>query len=377
MSNSVRPYTFLLTGGGTGGHIYPAIAIADALRCVQGDARIAFAGSRDRIEWKAVPKAGYDIHPIWISGIQRRLTLSNLLVPVKLIVSLIQSFFIIQKMKPDAVICTGGYVSGPVGWMAAKRSVPVFLQEQNSFPGVTTRMLSGFAARVFTAFEQAERHLPKAKGRISLLGNPTRKEIAQSNATSAHASFGLQPDKRTVLILGGSGGAAAVNDAVLLNLNTLHSEMNLQLIWQCGPRYLESLESKIDASNYGGLHLTKFIDNMAEAYATADIVITRAGAGICTELLIAGKPSVLMPSPNVAGDHQRQNASAMAEGKAAIILEDKDASEKLPEVLKGLMASPEKLQQMKQAALSMAKPDAAAQIAAEITDILDNRRKSN
>lgn len=377
MSKPVQTYTYLITGGGTGGHIYPAIAIADALRAVQGDALIAFAGSRDRIEWKAVPKAGYEIYPIWISGLQRRFTLSNILVPVKLLVSVIQSFFIIQKMKPDAVICTGGYVSGPVGWMAAKRSIPVFLQEQNSFPGVTTRMLSGFAARVFTAFEQAAEFLPKAKGRISLLGNPARKEITSSGSSAAHGSFGLSADKPVVLILGGSGGAGAVNDAILKNLDELHNRMDIQLIWQCGPRYLQRLETKVDATQFPGLHLTSFIDDMATAYATADVVITRAGAGICTELMIAGKPSILMPSPNVAGDHQRQNASAMAENGAARILEDADAGDQLPKVLQDLMASPETMDKMSEAARSLAKPDAAAHIAAEIIEILDNRRKPN
>ncbi len=371
-----RAYTFLISGGGTGGHVYPAIAIADALRKSLPESVIAFAGSRDRIEWQAVPKAGYPIYPIWISGLQRRLTLKNLLVPLKLTTSLLQSLRIMRKLKPDAVICTGGYVSGPVGWVAGKLGIPVFLQEQNSFPGVTTRLLSAVAERIFTVFKEAEVYLGKAKGRISLLGNPTRNEIVKPGMKGAHDVFKLEAGKPTLLVLGGSGGAVTINEAMLSGLSQLHDAAKMQIIWQCGPRYLKSVNNRIDPDRYPALRVRAFIDDMAAAYQAADIVVTRAGAGICSELMIAGKPSVLIPSPNVAGDHQRKNAEAMAEKGAALVLADNEAVEKLPGLVADLLGDKSRLDSMRQAALKMAKPDAADAIAGEIISFLDNRRAS-
>ncbi len=369
-------YTFLMSGGGTGGHVYPAIAIADAIRRKLPDSKIAFAGSRERIEWKAVPKAGYEIYPIWISGLQRRLTLKNLLVPVKLMTSLVQSLRIIKKLKPDAVVCTGGYVAGPVGWMAGKLGIPVFLQEQNSYPGVTTRLLSAVASRVFTVFSEAEAFLGKAAGRISLLGNPARKEITNPDKSRAHEVFELDSGRPTLLVLGGSGGAAAINNAVRDSLEELHDRQGFQIIWQCGPAYYRELADNPEIGRYKSLRLMDFIDDMAAAYNAADLVVSRAGAGICTELMISGKPSILVPSPNVAGNHQHKNAEAMVQAGAAEILEDREATEKLAETVKNLLADSGRLKEMQKAALHMAKPDAAEAIAAEIIDFLDNRRKN-
>lgn len=376
-----RPLRVVCAGGGTGGHVFPAVAIADALRKQRPDAEIRFAGARDRIEWKAVPKAGYEIRPIWISGLQRRFTLSNILVPLKLLVSLFQSFRLLRSFRPDAVICTGGYVSGPVGWVAARLGIPLFLQEQNSFPGVTTRLLSGDARRVFTAFEPAAKHLPKPAhgGRIRLFGNPVRAALLplyeeaekQRLRKKAGQAFGI-PDTATVLlILGGSGGAGPVNEAVRRNLDRLHNELGLHIIWQCGKAYIEALELEIDRKAYPRLHLYHFIDDMAGAYAGASIALSRAGAGICTELLIAGLPSVLMPSPYVAGDHQTQNAKAMTDAGAAQLLSDKEAPEQLVPVLQYLLGDEVRRRAMAGAARKLAKPGAASDIAAEVLRCLE------
>lgn len=376
-----RPLRFVCAGGGTGGHVFPAVAIADALRKQHPDAGFLFAGARDRIEWKAVPKAGYEIRPIWISGLQRRFTLSNMLVPLKLLVSLIQSFRLLRDFRPDAVICTGGYVSGPVGWVAAKLGIPLFLQEQNSFPGVTTRLLSGDARRVFTAFEPAEKHLPKPAeaGRIRLFGNPARAALLplydaaqkQHLREKARQAFNIPETATVLLILGGSGGAGPVNEAVRRNLNRLHNDLGLHLIWQCGKAYIESLEQEIDRNEYPRLHLYHFIDDMAGAYASASMALSRAGAGICTELLIAGLPSLLMPSPYVAGDHQTQNAKAMTDAGAAQLLSDADAPEQLVPELERLLSDEASRQKMAHAARQLAKPEAASDIAAEVLHCLE------
>lgn len=357
----------LLSGGGTGGHIYPAIAIAEAIRKQCSEARILFAGAKDRIEWNAVPKAGFEIEPIWISGMQRRFTLSNALVPLKLLISLWQSFRIIRRFKPDAVVCTGGYVSGPVGWVASKMGLPVFLQEQNSFPGVTTRLLAPSARLVFTAFPQAKQFLKVSDEKVVLAGNPARSSISASGGTSG--SVGGKPVEKqnpSLLVLGGSGGAQAINDAMLSNLDTLHHEMKVRIVWQCGPKYLEGIRSKLDSDSYSRLALTAFIDDMAKAYRDADVVLTRAGAGICTEVMIAGKPAVLMPSPHVAGDHQTKNAEAMTSAGAAVLLKDDDAIKELPALLGSLLKDAKRLKKMSMAALALARPDAAAEIASAI-----------
>ena len=360
--------TFLLSGGGTGGHVYPAIAIADALKSINAENTVEFAGTRNRMEWIAVPKAGYPIHEIWISGIQRRLTLKNLAVPFKLVASLWQSRKLIKKVKPDAVICTGGYVSGPIGWTAGLMGIPLFLQEQNSYPGVTTRLLSRFATIIFTAFDDARKWLPSSK--IMLLGNPVRSSILEINE-NPHTHFGFDSKKKTILILGGSGGAKAINDTIMKNLKFLHDDMNLQIIWQSGNRYLDAIKEVLNISSYPNLRLYSFIDHMPNAYATADFVVSRAGASICSELMVTGKPSVLIPSPNVAGDHQTMNAKAMEAGGASLLLKEQDINKKFREVVVRLLQNDQNLSDMKSAALEMAKPDAAHHIATEISTILN------
>ncbi|MEX0773520.1 MAG: undecaprenyldiphospho-muramoylpentapeptide beta-N-acetylglucosaminyltransferase [Balneolales bacterium] len=369
-------YKVLIAAGGTGGHVYPAIAIADALVDTGKDLEINFVGTRDRMEWNAVPKAGYDIHPIWISGFHRRLTFKNLLFPVKLMVSLVQCYFLLKRLKPDVVVSCGGFASGPIGWVAGKLNIPLVLQEQNSFPGVTTRKLGPMAERIFIAFEDAKKNFPADK--TELCGNPTRKKITAGDRKQALGDFNFTNKKdKTLLILGGSGGAKTVNEAVFKNLGKLHDDLNLQIIWQCGDIYYDDLHAKIDEKHFENVRLHPFLYEMAHAYAAADLVISRAGALSCAELMLTGKPSILIPSPTVAGDHQTKNAESMVQNGASILLKDKDATESLYDAVKGVITKEEKLRSMSEAAKKLARPDAANVIARQIIELAGQNRERN
>lgn len=357
----------LIAAGGTGGHVYPAIAIADALKDTKPDTEILFVGTKDHIEWEAVPKAGYDIKSIWISGFHRRFTLKNILFPVKLGSSIVQSWGIISEFEPDAVISCGGFASGPVGWVAAKKNIPLLLQEQNSFPGVTTRLLARYAKKIFTAFKDADKHLPA--GKTELAGNPTRKNLTEAEPEQAYSEFNFTKDKNTLLVLGGSGGAKAINEAMAANIDKLHNDLELQIIWQCGSRYFDELHIRLHTDDYDNLRLVDFLHNMPEAYAVADLVVSRAGALSCSELALTGNPSILIPSPNVAGDHQTKNARSMVEEGAAEVLEDDNAKDMLAQLVKKLIFDQKKLKEMQEAALKMARADAAEVIAKEVLEI--------
>lgn len=354
----------LMAAGGTGGHVYPAIAIADAIKEFHTDAEILFVGTRDRMEWETVPKYGYEIKSIWISGVHRRLTIQNMLFPIKLLTSLVQSYSILQSFKPDIVIACGGFASGPIGWVAVKLGIPLFLQEQNSFPGVTNRMLAKHATTIFTAFEDAKQHLPEEK--IKLTGNPVRDQVKVSNRVDALGSFDFTAKQPVLLVLGGSGGAKALNDIMAFEIPLLHDSANLQIIWQCGPKYLDELAGKIDPDKYPNLRLVSFIDDISTAYAAADLVVTRAGAGTCSELTVVGQPAILIPSPNVAGDHQTKNAKSLVDAGAAKLLEEPMLKQAFYETVTELIRNDEELGNMRQAMKSLAKPNAAEEIATEI-----------
>lgn len=354
----------LLAAGGTGGHVYPAIAIADALKELNSNTEILFVGTRNHMEWKAVPNAGYPIKSVWISGFHRRFTIKNLLFPIKLVVSVLQSFWIVKSFKPQVMISCGGYAAGPVGWVSGKTGVKVTIQEQNSFPGVTNRMLAKFASKIFTAFDNAAKYLPENK--ITLTGNPTRNTLTKVDKETALTSFKFDSFMPVLLVIGGSGGAKTINEAIKSNLDSLR---NLQVIWQCGARYIDQLQQEVDTNLYTNIRLTAFLDNMDEAYAAADLVVSRAGASSCSELMITGKPSVLIPSPNVAGDHQTQNAASMVKEGASELLKDENAVQILPELVQRLIHDQQKLKAMQKAALKLAKPDAANFIAKEILEL--------
>ncbi|MEL7833689.1 undecaprenyldiphospho-muramoylpentapeptide beta-N-acetylglucosaminyltransferase [Fodinibius sp. Rm-B-1B1-1] len=361
----------LIAAGGTGGHVYPAIAIADALQDSRADTEILFVGTKSHMEWEVVAKAGYDITSIWISGFHRRFTLKNLLFPIKLGTSIVQSFATVKKYNPDVVISCGGYVAGPVGWVAGKMGIPLIIQEQNSYPGVTNRILGKKAVRIFTAFADAEKYFPTDK--VKLAGNPTRKSLSIKDRNEALQTFEFNSDKKTLLILGGSGGAKSINEAMQQNINRLHNELDLQIIWQCGKRYFDKLNSKIDTTAFSHLRLKDFIHDMPAAYAAADLVISRAGALSCSELALTGKPSILVPSPNVAGDHQTKNARSMVENGAAELLTDDELNDKLINTVKEIINNDQKLDSMNKAAKQLARPDAANEIATEIVELVKSK----
>lgn len=361
----------LMAAGGTGGHVYPAIAIADAIKESHPDTEFLFVGTRDRMEWETVPKYGYEIKSIWISGIHRRLTIQNLLFPVKLLTSIVQSFSILRSFNPDIVIACGGFAAGPIGWVAVKLGIPLFLQEQNSFPGVTNRMLGKHATTIFTAFEDAKNYLPKEK--IKLTGNPVREHVQVSSRAEALKSFNFTDELPVLLILGGSGGAKALNDIMTFEITKLHNEANLQMIWQCGPKYYDGLVEKMDLEKYPNLRLVPFIDDMSAAYAAADLVVTRAGAGTCSELQAIGQPAVLVPSPNVAGDHQTKNAASLVNAGAAKLLKETMLEQTFYKTVTELIRDENELSIMSSAMKSLAKPKAAEEIATEIFSFIKKR----
>ncbi|MDX1638051.1 MAG: undecaprenyldiphospho-muramoylpentapeptide beta-N-acetylglucosaminyltransferase [Balneolaceae bacterium] len=370
-SAAVSSPRVLIAAGGTGGHVYPAIAIADALQEECPDTEILFAGTKDHMEWHAVPDAGYDIRSIWISGFHRRLTLKNLLFPAKLSVSLVQSYSLVGTFNPDIVVSCGGYVAGPVGWVAARRGVPLVVQEQNSYPGVTNRILGRSAEMIFTAFEDANRYFPT--GKTVVTGNPTRKALTTVDNEEAYRAFEFTPHQQTLLVLGGSGGARSINEAMIANIQHLHDELQLQVIWQCGPSYYDKYRNEAEQMELPNLRLQSYIRNMDQAYAAADLVVSRAGALSCSELALTGTPSILVPSPNVAGDHQTRNARSMADTGAAILVKDSNLKHSIVETVEQVLGNPDQLETMRRAARALAKPDAANMIATEILKITESK----
>lgn len=373
LTSAGEPKRFLLAAGGTGGHVYPAIAIAESLKDDSPDSEFLFVGTKDRMEWKTVPEYGFKIKSIWISGFHRSFTIKNLLFPVKLLVSLIQSMMIIRSFKPDVVISCGGFASGPIGWVAAKSGIPLILQEQNSYPGVTTKLLAKHANIIFTAFECVAEYLPVEK--IILTGNPVRGLFENPDPFKAHEAFNFTPDRLTLLILGGSGGARAINQAMTTHLGKLHDEMGLQIIWQCGKNYVDELLIRVNTSQYPNLRLQAYIHDMPSAYCVADLVVTRSGAGTCSELMNLGQPAIMIPSPNVAGDHQRKNAEAIVSLQAAVVIDESQLEKDLVDIISEIIMNKEKLLNMQKAMLNLAKPDASKTISKEILALV-NRIKS-
>lgn len=394
-------YRFLMAAGGTGGHVYPAVAIADALREQTQGSEFLFVGTRDRMEWKAVPKAGYTIEPVWISGFHRRFTLKNLLFPLKVVVSLLQSMRIVHRFRPDAVVACGGFAAGPIGWVASKFGIPLFLQEQNSFPGVTTRLLAKKARAIYLTMPLSTPIPGVAANRTEVLGNPVRssflKEMSNSSDEAAAVwvrSLGLDPAKPIVLILGGSGGSEEINKAVWENLDRIMSgsesekrvgevvdrplNPDLQLIWQAGvvfaDRYQSLLESEgTQSANKASIRIMGFIDEMPLALRAADVVVTRSGAGALSELMLFQKASILAPSIHVAGDHQRKNAEWMSEQGAAVVLESHELRSGLSNAIHKLIVNPESRKELATNAGKLAKPEAANEIAKRILGSLSTK----
>jgi UDP-N-acetylglucosamine--N-acetylmuramyl-(pentapeptide) pyrophosphoryl-undecaprenol N-acetylglucosamine transferase len=362
----VDNYRFILSGGGTGGHIYPAIAIANALKERYPDAEFLFVGAKDRMEMEKVPQAGYEIKGLWISGLQRKLTLKNLLFPVKLISSLIAARIIVRQFKPDLVVGTGGFASGPLLRVASKRGIPCVLQEQNSFAGLTNKLLAAKAARICVAYDNMERYFPKDK--LVKTGNPVRDNIvdASTSREEAIAFFGLNPGKKTLLVLGGSLGSKRINELVLSQL-PLFEEMDIQLLWQCGKGYFDQYERHTNPA----VKVLDFVNRMDLAYAAADVIISRAGASSVSELCIVGKPVIFIPSPNVAEDHQTKNAMALVTKSAARMIKEEELDDKFPDMFRELIASEAQMELLAKHIRELALPGATGDIVEVISTLLE------
>ena len=352
----------ILSGGGTGGHIFPAVAIANAIKAAAPQAEILFVGAKGRMEMEKVPAAGYPIEGLWISGLQRRLTTDNLMFPFKVISSLYKARKIIKSFKPDVVIGTGGYASGPTLRAASGAGIPTLIQEQNSFPGITNKMLAAKANIICVAYHGMEKFFPASK--IKLTGNPVRSDIEFSNISKAEtlAQFGLQEGKTTLLVVGGSLGARTINQSIESGINTL-AEAGLQLIWQTGKNFAPQASNAIAQYSDKGFITMPFIKEMDKAYAAADIVVSRAGAIAISELCITGKPSILVPSPNVAEDHQTKNAMALSTRNAAILVKDAEAAGSLVNKITELAADHDEQLRLSNNISAMAIRNSAQQIA--------------
>ncbi|MES2577748.1 MAG: undecaprenyldiphospho-muramoylpentapeptide beta-N-acetylglucosaminyltransferase [Bacteroidota bacterium] len=361
----MKQYKFILSGGGTGGHIYPAIAIANELKARFPDADFLFVGAKDKMEMQKVPQAGYNIKGLWISGLQRRLTFDNALFPIKLLSSLLKSRTIIKQFKPDVVIGTGGFASGPLLQAAAIAGIPTVIQEQNSFPGITNKLLSKKANKICVAYENLERFFPKEK--MILTGNPVRQDLIdiESKREEAIQYFNLDSNKKTLLVLGGSLGARRVNQLIEKELPNMLSQ-NVQVIWQCGKLYLEDYK-KYNSAN---VQVVAFIERMDLVYAAADIVISRAGASSVSELCIVGKPVIFIPSPNVAEDHQTKNAQAIVDKKGALMLKESELESQFSLVFEVLLKDQGKQNQLSENIKLLAMPEATKQIVDEIVKLI-------
>lgn len=362
-----RKLKVIISGGGTGGHIFPAVAIANQLKKVNPDSEILFVGANGRMEMEKVPAAGYKIIGLNISGIQRKFSMQNFLLPFKIINSVLKARSIIRSFQPDVAVGVGGYASGPLLFAAGGMNVPCLIQEQNSFAGVTNKLLAKRAKRICVAYDGMEKYFPKEK--LILTGNPVREQMVdiEGKKDEAMKFFGLQPDKKTILVIGGSLGAGTINRSIEAGLKKIQTA-GLQLIWQTGKSYYTKASQAVDSAK-NDLKAFDFIQRMDYAYAAADIVISRAGASSVSELALVGKPSVLVPSPNVAEDHQTKNAMALVSKDAAILVRDADAESLLVDEAIRLAADTKKTESLSKSIRQLALPDAAGLIVNEIYKI--------
>lgn len=371
MNNTDRPIRVIVSGGGTGGHIFPAVSIANALRR-RCNAEILFVGAEDRMEMKKVPAAGYKIIGLPVAGFNRKNLLKNFAVVRKLLKSVSMAKQVIAEFKPDIAVGVGGYASGPTLKAAQNAGIPTLIQEQNSYAGVTNKMLAKGAGRICVAYEGMERFFPKDK--ITLTGNPVRKDLLSSDITpqEARRRFGLDPERPTVLFVGGSLGARTLNETLEAEVQHL-ADAGLQVIWQTGKYFGDRAETAAKARK--GIVVTKFISDMGAAYAAASLVVSRAGAGSISELQLLGKPVILIPSPNVAEDHQTKNALALSDRGAAITIADADARAKLAETVLDTVFDADKLASMSAEISKMALPDSDEKIVDHIIDLINRRPK--
>ena len=365
-----RQLKIIISGGGTGGHIYPAISIANEIKRRYPNAELLFVGAMGRMEMEKVPQAGYKIEGLWITGLERKLSLKNLSFPLKLVSSLLKAKKIIKNFGPDVVIGTGGFASGPLLKMANARNIPTLIQEQNSYPGITNRLLGKQANVICTAYENLERFFPAEK--IEITGNPVREDLlsVQDKREEALSFFKLNETKTTLLVLGGSLGARRINQLIEANL-PLFEEREVQVIWQTGSLYYEEYKK-----HHKGLVQTHaFLNRMDMAYAAADVIISRAGAGSVSELCIVGKPVLFIPSPNVAEDHQAKNALAIAASDAALVVKEDELATNFEKTMVLMLESEKVRKQLSENILKLAKPNATAAIVDEVEKIIKEEKR--
>ena len=359
-----------MSGGGTGGHIYPAVAVAEALKRRLGDGvELLFVGAEGKMEMEKVPALGYRIVGLPVAGLQRRFDLKNLAVPFKVLKSIRKARRTIRDFGADVVVGFGGYASGPVLWAAQRMGIPTVIQEQNSYAGVTNKILSKKVDRICVAYDGMERFFPADK--IVKTGNPVRQALLDTKLAKAEAlkSFGLSEDKKTILIVGGSLGARTVNESVLQNLDMI-KESGVQFIWQTGKYYNASIMAELkQRGTVPSLHVTDFISDMGAAYKAADLVISRAGASSISEFCLIGKPVILVPSPNVAEDHQTKNAMALVNKNAALYVKDADAPAEVVKLALQTVKDDARLKELSENILKLALPDSADIIANEVVKL--------
>ncbi|OGU61197.1 MAG: undecaprenyldiphospho-muramoylpentapeptide beta-N-acetylglucosaminyltransferase [Ignavibacteria bacterium RBG_13_36_8] len=357
MNGTSSIYRFVFAAGGTGGHIYPAVAVAQKLKELKPESKILFVGTKNKLESKVIPQLGFDFKSVWISGFSRKMNVNNLLFPVKLFVSTIQSLILCMKFKPRVAIGAGAYVAGPVVWGASVLGAKVILLEQNSYPGITNRLLEKRANQIHLTFEDSKKYF-RLKDKLMITGNPVRINLKHIEKNDALKKFGLNTSKKNLLILGGSGGALSINNAIAENISRL-TDAGIQLIWQTGEVYYDMF-CKYQSED---VKIFPFIEDMSAAFSACDLLLARAGATTIAEASQLGIPVVFIPSTNVAANHQYMNAKSLQEADACILIEDKNLQTELMEKVHSIIYSEEKLRELKENIKKLSKPDAAKVVA--------------
>lgn len=364
----------IISGGGTGGHIFPALSIANSIKEICPEAEILFVGAEGKMEMERVPAAGYKIIGLPVAGLQRSLSPKNLALPFKVIKSIRKAGEILKSFKPDVAVGVGGFASAPLLWSASHKGIPCLLQEQNSYAGLTNKILAKRAARICTAYEGMEKFFPA--DRILLTGNPIRKEIAPATAAQreeGYAFYGLDPHKKTLFVVGGSLGCGTLNRVMRDWVEHRAASADYQVIWQCGKYYKAGVDEFMAGRTVPNVYYTDFIKRMDLAYAVADLLVSRAGAGTISELCVAGKPTIFVPSPNVAEDHQTHNAMALVAKDAALMVRDADADAQLLDTVEGLLPDAARLAELERNILKLGRKDASEVIAKEVLKLVKNK----